>query len=203
MKDEKILLEGIYAMLEEMRDKPSRPESTTPTAPAVDLSEITMLIKHWGTQSTAQVSETKTLAAKLDSLAVAEKTTIPDEKLDCIIEILQQPPQKPPAQKHYHSIDLKTPETLRYILLQWAVIFLFIGSSVFLAFRNMKLRNNDLKYRYIKSTNSTNEFIHRLENVFEYDRDRKEIRKIRKKVKEYENEVKKRAERIETGKQNE
>jgi hypothetical protein len=191
-------------MLEEMRDKPSRSESTTSTTPTVDLSEITMLIKHWGTQSTALASETKeTLAAKLDSLAFAEKTTIPEEKIDRIIEILQQPLQKPPPQRHYHSIDLKTPETLRYILLQWVIIFLIIGCCVFFASKNMELRDNDLKYRYIKSVNSTNEFIHRLENVFEYDRDRKEIRNIRKKVKEYEDEVKKRAERIETGKQDE
>jgi uncharacterized membrane protein (DUF106 family) len=42
-----------------------------------------------------------------------------------------------------------------------------------------------------------------LENVFEYDRDRKELRNIRKKVKEYEDEVKKRAERNENGKQDE
>jgi hypothetical protein len=199
MKDEKILLEGIYAMLEEM----SRSEATTPAVPAVDLSEITMLIKHWGTQSTAQVSEMKeTLAVKLDNLAAVDKTTIPEEKIDRIIEILQQPPAKPLPQRHYHSIDLKTPETLRYILLQWIVTFLFLGCSIFLIDRNMSLRNNDLKYRYIKSTNSNNEFIHHLENVFEYDRDRKEIRNIRKKVKKYEDEVKKRAERIQTGKQN-
>jgi hypothetical protein len=197
MKDEKLLLEGIYAMLEEMRDKSSHSEVTIQAVPIVDLSEITMLIKHWGTQSSEQAANMgKALAIKLDYIS---GTAVPDEKLDCIIEILQQPPAKPQPQRHYHSIDLKDPETLRYILLQWIIIFLFLGCSIFLIDRNMYLRNNDLKYRYIKSTNPNNEFIHHLENVFEYDRDRKEIRNIRKKVKKYEDEVKRRSERIEIG----
>jgi hypothetical protein len=163
-----------------------------------------MLIKHWGTQSTVHVSEMKeTVAAKLDNLAVsAKQTSVHDEKLDRIIEIMQQPPSKPLPQRHYHSIDLRTPKTLRYILLQWAIIFLFLGWNIWLIGTNMELRDNDLKYRYIKSVNSNNDFIHHLEKVVEYDRDRKEIRNIREKVKEYEDEVKKRAERIETGKQN-
>ena len=74
--------------------------------------------------------------------------------------------------------------------------------NIWLVDRNMSLLDNDLKYRYIKSVNSDNSFILRLENVFRYERDRKEIRNIRKKVKMYENEVKKRAERIGTGNEN-
>ena len=87
--------------------------------------------------------------------------------------------------------------------MQWAIIFLFLGWSIWLTDTNMKLRDNDLKYRYIKSENPKNEFINHLENVFEYDRDRKQIRNIRKKVKKYEDEVKKRAEMIDVDKQNE
>jgi hypothetical protein len=64
----------------------------------------------------------------------------------------------------------------------------------------MELKDNDLKYRYVKSLNSGHELVRHLEKVFRYDRDRKDIRKIRRNVKEYENEVKKRAERIEIGK---
>ena len=206
MKDEKILLEGIYAMIEEMRDKPYRTEVVAQTTvPTIDLSGIEMLIKHWKTQSVEQtVNMEKSLAAKLDSLAaIAGKTTNPDERLDRIIEILQQPPAKPQPQRHYHSIDLKTPETLRYILLQWVIMFLLIGWGIWLTDNNMELRDNDLKYRYIKSENPNNEFIRHLEKVFRYDRDRKEIRNIRKKVKEYEDAVKKRAEQIEIGNQNE
>ena len=201
MKEEKVLLEGIFAMLEEMRDKPFRSE-VSPTIPTVDLSGIEMLIKHWKTQSVEQtVNMEKSLVAKLDS--IAENTieaAFPDEKIDRIIEILQQPPQKPQPQKHHHVIDLKSSKTVKYILMQWIIIFLFLGWNIWLIDNNMTLKDNDLKYRYIKSINPDNSLIHYLEKVFRYDRNRKEIRNIRKKVKKYEDEVKKRAEQIEVGK---
>ena len=193
MKEEKLLLEGIYAMLEEMREKSCSPE-VSQAIPTVDLSGIETLIKNWEAQSEKQaVNMEKLLVAKMDSIAAnTTKASFTDEKLDRIIEILQQPPAKPYPQKHHHVIDLKSSKTLRYILMQWAIIFLFLGCGIWLTDTNMRLRDNDLKYRYIKSENPKNEFINHLENVFKYDRDRKEIRNIRKKVKKYEDEVKKR-----------
>ena len=83
--------------------------------------------------------------------------------------------------------------------MQWIIFFLFLGWSIWLTTANMELRDNDSIYRYIKSANPNNEFIHHLEKVFKCERDREEIRNIRKKVKKYEDEVKKRAERIEIG----
>ena len=201
MKDERLLLEGIYAMIEEMREKSSRSYAINPTASTVDFSEITTLIKHWRTQSVEQtVNMEKSLAAKLDSIsAIGNTTTNPDERLDRIIEILQQPPIKPQSQRHHHVIDVKSLKVIKYFLMQWIIILLLLGWNMWLIDTNIKLKNNDLKYRYIKSENSNNEFIHYLEKVFKYDRDRKEIRNIRKKVKKYEDELKKRAERIEIG----
>ena len=199
MKEEKMLLEGIFAMIEEMREKPYRSE-VSQTIPTVDLSGIETLIQNWKTQSLElTVNIEKSLTAKLDSISA---NTLPDHKIDRIIEILQQLPPKPQPQKHHHVIDMKSSKTVKYILLQWIIIFLFLGWSIWLADTNMRLKNNDLKYRYIKSVSSDNSFIHYLENVFEYDKDRKEIRNIRKKVKKYENDVKRRAEMIEAGKQN-
>ena len=202
MKEEKLLLEGIYAMLEEMREKPCHSE-VSQAITTIDLSGIETLIRNWETQSVEQtVNMEKSLAAKLDNMAAnTVKTSFSYEKLDRIIEILQQPPAKPHPQKHHHVIDLKSSKTLIYILMQWAIIFLFLGCCIWLTDTNMRLRDNDLKYRYIKSENPKNEFINHLENVFKYDRDRKEIRLIRKKVKKYEDEVKKRAEMIDVSKQ--
>lgn len=49
------------------------------------------------------------------------------------------------------------------------------------------MTDNDLKYRYIKSTSGiSREGLKKLEDIFEYCRDQKEIRKIRQKVKEFE-----------------
>jgi hypothetical protein len=201
MKDDRLLLEGIYAMIEEMREKSSRSEAINPSESTVDFSEITTLIKHWKTQSVEQtVNMEKSLTEKLDNLAaIANTTSNPDERLDRIIEILQQPSAKPQPQRHHHVIDLKSSKTVRYILIQWVIIYLFLGWSIWLTGTNLELRDNDLKYRYIKSANPNNEFIHHLEKVFKYDRNRKEIRNIRKKVKKFEDEVGKRTERIETG----
>ena len=204
MKEEKLLLEGIFAMIEEMREKICHTEVSS-TMPTVDLSGIEILIKHWKTKSIEQtVNMEKSLAAKLDGLAAfANKTTNSYEKLTRIIEMLQQPPVKPQAQRLYHVIDLKSSKTVRYILIQWLLIFLLLGCGIWLTNTNMGLRDNDLKYRYIKSVNTNNEFIHHLENVFKYNKDRDEIKTIREKVKKYEDEVNRRAEKIETGQQNE
>ena len=190
MKEERILLEGIFAMLEEMREKSYRSEASQ-TMPTIDLSGIETLIKSRNTQLVEQTQNMeKSLTTKLDSISINSViSTFPDEKLNRIIEILQQPPPKPQPQKHHHVIDLKSSKTVRYILMQWMIIFLLLGWSIWLTDTNMRSRDNDLKYRYIKSLNPNNEFIHHLENVFEYDRDRKEIRDIRKKVKKYDYET--------------
>ena len=202
MKEEKILLEGIYAMIEEMRGKPCHTEVSA-TMPTVDLSGIETLIRLCKTQSAEQAARMeKSLAAKFDSIAAntkTEKTVFPEEKIDRIIEILQQPPQKPQPQKHHHVIDLKSSKVVKYLLMQWGIILFFTGFNALLICTNMELRDNDLKYRYIKSVNPNNDFIHRLEKTFKYERDREEIRNIRKKVKKYEDDVKKRAERIGIG----
>jgi len=200
MKEEKVLLEGIYAMLEKMQEKPNCPKVSQIT-PTVDLSGIEMFLKHWKTQSVEQsIYIEKTIVEKLENIAVnSNQTSNSDEKLDRIIEILQQPLAKPHPQKHHHIIDLKSSKTVKYILIQWLLIFLFLGWSIWLADTNMKLRDNDLKYRYIKSENPNNAFIQHLEKVFNYERDRKTIRNIRKTVRKHENEVKKRAESIEAG----
>ena len=205
MKEEKLLLEGIYAMIEELRGNTCHP-AASPTNSTVDLSGIEMLIKHWKTQSLEQVvNMEKSLTTKLDSfVTIANKTTNSDKKIDNIIEILQQLPSKPQAQaqKHHHVIDLKSSKTVRYILIQWMIIILFLGFSIWQTDKNMALRDNDLKYRYIKSVNSSNKFIQHLEQIFNYDRDKNEIKKIKERVKKYEDEANKRTEKIVEGKQN-
>jgi len=46
-----------------------------------------------------------------------------------------------------------------------------------------KLNDNDIKYRYIKSTNGiTAENLYKLENIFNYNLDIEMIKKIRKEV---------------------
>jgi len=78
------------------------------------------------------------------------------------------------------------------------IILLSLGSNIWQLNRNSKLKDNDLKYRYIKSTSGMNPAnLNMLEDVFHYQRDKNKIRKIRQKVEEYEREVQKAAEEIE------
>ena len=84
MKSEKLLLEGIYAMLEEIQKRQGNSEATTPTASAVDLSEI---MKYLEGQSEKLVAE---IEKKLDDIvSTADKTAVPEENLNRILEFLQ------------------------------------------------------------------------------------------------------------------
>ena len=63
-----------------------------------------------------------------------------------------------------------------------------------------QLKNNDLKYRYIKLNSGINyENLNRLEKLFEFPKDKKRIEEIQKQVEEYEREVQKIAEKIQSG----
>jgi len=78
------------------------------------------------------------------------------------------------------------------------IILLSFGGNIWQLSRNSQLKDNDLKYRYIKSTNGINPAnLNMLEDVFYYQRDKKLIREIRQKVEGYEREVQKAAEEIE------
>jgi transcriptional regulator of heat shock response len=70
------------------------------------------------------------------------------------------------------------------------------------------MNDNDIKYRYIKTANRiTPENLNKLENIFNFNRDKKVIKEIRKEVEDYERKVMETAEKIERehlkeGKQN-
>jgi len=60
------------------------------------------------------------------------------------------------------------------------------------------MNDNDIKYRYIKTTNGISpEDLNKLENIFDYYRDKKVIKEIRKEVEDYEKIIRERAEKIE------
>ena len=60
------------------------------------------------------------------------------------------------------------------------------------------MNDNDIKYRYIKTTNGINaENIYKIENIFNYNRDKKLIKEIRKEVVDYERRIRETVEEIE------
>jgi hypothetical protein len=67
-----------------------------------------------------------------------------------------------------------------------ALIILFF-CNIWQLNRNNQLKDNDLKYRYIKSISGiSSENLFKLERIFKYPREEKKIREIQEKVEKYE-----------------
>ena len=77
-------------------------------------------------------------------------------------------------------------------IITMALIILFsLGGNIWQLNKNIRLRGNDLKYRYIKMEGKANSRdLLRLETIFSYDRNRDSISVIREKVETYERLVK-------------
>jgi hypothetical protein len=99
---------------------------------------------------------------------------------------------------HYHVIDIKSSKLMvTFIVLFFLLLGSLIGNIYHIGEVN-RMNDNDIKYRYIKSTNGISpENIYKLENIFNYNRDKKMINKIRNEVEEYERKVMETAEKIE------
>ena len=96
--------------------------------------------------------------------------------------------QKPDSKVlHYHRIEWKSSKVVITIVSLSVLLLVSIFGNVQQIIVNTRMTDNDLKYRYIKSINGINsENLHKLEEVFQYNRDKKLIREIRQKVEEYE-----------------
>ena len=77
-------------------------------------------------------------------------------------------------------------------IISMALLILFsLGGNIWQLDRNIRLRDNDLKYRYIKMEGKANSRdLLRLETIFSYDRNRDSISVIREQVENYERLVK-------------
>ena len=81
------------------------------------------------------------------------------------------------------------------------LFFVLLGSltgNIYQIQQINRLNNNDIKYRYIKTTNGiTAENLYKLENIFNYNRDKEKIKVIRNEVEDYEKIIRERAEKLE------
>jgi hypothetical protein len=117
-----------------------------------------------------------------------------DEK----INLLKSPQNSFVCKENVFIIDFRNSKAALTMISMALVILLSFGGNIWQLNRNSQLKDNDLKYRYIKSTNGISpENLYKLEDIFQYNRDRKLIREIRGKVEEYESRIKETAEKIE------
>lgn len=93
--------------------------------------------------------------------------------------------------EHVFTIDFRNSRAALTMISMALVILLSFGGNIWLLDRDNQLKDNDLKYRYIKLNKGiTSENLFKLERFFIYPEDKAKIREIEKKVKEYESKSK-------------
>jgi hypothetical protein len=117
-----------------------------------------------------------------------------DEKFN----FLKSPQNMVIQNDHNFRVDFQNSKAAITMISMALIILLSSGGNIWQLNRNIQLKDNDLKYRYIKSTNGINpENLYKLEDIFQYNRDKKLIKEIRGNVEEYERKIRETAENIE------
>mgnify|MGYP003610090729 CR=1 FL=1 len=100
--------------------------------------------------------------------------------------------------EHVFTVDFRNSKAALTMISMGLVILLSFGGNLWQWNRNCELKDNDLKYKYIKSLNGiSSENLNKLENIFEYQRDKKLIKKIQVEVNNWEKNVQETAEKVE------
>ena len=103
--------------------------------------------------------------------------------------------------EHVFSVDFRNSRAALTMISMGLVILLSFGGNIWLLDRNNQLKDNDLKYRYIKSINGISpENLNKLEDLFSFQRDQNKITEIRQIIEKYEQRLIKNATDIERDK---
>ncbi|BBE16091.1 hypothetical protein AQPE_0228 [Aquipluma nitroreducens] len=100
--------------------------------------------------------------------------------------------------RHHHVIDLSSSKVVVSIVSISVLLLTSLIGNIHQFEINSRMTDNDLKYRYIKSTNGISAGnLRKLEDIFHYHRDKKKIREIRGRVEEYEKGISETAKKME------
>lgn len=104
----------------------------------------------------------------------------------------QAAPQKTVTRReHYFTVDFRNSKAALTMTIMALVIVISSGFNIHQASRNSDLRDNDIKYRYIKMQGEASAAdIYRLESIFEYDRNADSMKIIRRQIEDFERLVK-------------
>jgi len=109
-----------------------------------------------------------------------------DEKFN----LLKSPQNMVIRNEHFFSLDFRNSKAAITIITLVLLILLSLGGNIWQFNRNSQLKDNDLKYRYIKSTNGiTPENLYKLEDIFHFNPDEKLIREIRQNAENWEKSI--------------
>lgn len=111
---------------------------------------------------------------------------------------LQTPPNMVIRKEHVFIVDFRRSKTAITIITMALVILLSWGGNIWQFRNNNQLKDNDLKYRYLKMEGKANSLdLIRLETIFTYERNMDSISDICEQVETYERLVKEQAEKTE------
>jgi hypothetical protein len=174
------------------KENPSPVETTTESKSDVNnntvkpdqLLQLIASYLHNSEQKIGKVSE---------SLRESEKHVLSNMEDLKRITISQKPNSKV---RHYHNIDLRSSKVVITIVCLSVLLLTSLFGNVQQFIVNSKMTDNDLKYRYIKSTNGVSpENLYKLEDIFQFNRDKKKIREIRQNVEDYQRKANEAAEK--------
>ncbi|KAA6342220.1 hypothetical protein EZS27_010018 [termite gut metagenome] len=113
-------------------------------------------------------------------------------------------PQKYVIRREFSfAIDFRNSKAAITMIAMGVIILLSLAGNIWQYSCNAQLKDNDLKYRYVKMQGAANhESLLNLETVFTYNRNKDSITIIRKRVETYERLVKEQAEKIERARLN-
>ena len=110
----------------------------------------------------------------------------------------------PIPQVHQHILEIKSSKVVvALIALTFLLLISFVG-NIYQYNENSRLYNNDIKFRFVKMSDGIDaEYLHILEDVFEYNPDIKAQNEIRQNIEEFERIIKRKLEDAERVKRKE
>ncbi|MFV0269407.1 MAG: hypothetical protein ACK5HT_19975 [Draconibacterium sp.] len=209
---------AVYVLFEELKQKIERlvkdGVSDNQAKSNFDTEEIVVLIHEIRDRvnqrrfSPEQIKELQNLQAQVAAYSLGKVKdrigTILTELKTIIIPLnekidhLQTSTNMVMRKEHVFIVDFRRSKKAVTIIAMALLILLSWGGNIWQFRNNNRLKDNNLKYRYIKMKGKANpQNVLRLETIFTYSRNKDSISVIRKQVESYERLVRERAEEIE------
>ena len=100
--------------------------------------------------------------------------------------------------RHCYVVDLKSSKVMVTFIVLFFVLLGSLTGNIYQIQQINRMTDNDIKYRYVKTTNGiTAGDLYKLENIFNYNRNKEKIKEIRKEVEDSERKIREIAEKIE------
>ena len=142
-------------------------------------------------KQTAQMKEIATTVAEY----ICQKNEDANNEIKALLEAInirlegQQavPQKKVTRHEHYFTIDFRNSKAAITMTVMALIILVSAGLNIHQVYRNSDLRDNDIKYRYIKMQGKASaEELYHLRGIFEFDRNTDSMKVIRRRVERYE-----------------